>query len=82
MNQSFERETGLLDGVPRLLRFAISTAALEHAIPPSLVTERGKPPPVESSSEESSSSSDEAVQLASPVQLRHGRKVKKQNYRE
>ena len=88
VDQLFERETGLretglLDGVPRLLRFAISAAALERAI--GLVTEQGRPPRVvESSSEESSDSGDEAAQLASPVRLLQGRgrAVPKRNYRE
>ena len=57
MDQSFEREVRPLDGAPRLLRFAISAAALERAV--GLVTERGPPPRIESSSEESSSSTDD-----------------------
>lgn len=83
VDRSFERETVILEGVPRLVRFAISAAAMEDAI--GCVKDRGAPAPVDSSEDEpSSSSGDECVQLASPVRpalvLAHGRRVRRVDY--
>ena len=84
VDQSFERETVILEGVPRLVRFAmISAAAMEDAI--GRVKERGAPAPVDSSEDEpSSSSGDEGAQLASPVRpalvLAHGRRARRVDY--
>ena len=83
VDRSFERETVILEGVPRLVRFAISAAAMELAI--GRVKERGAPAPVDSSEDEpSSSSGDEGAQLASPVRpalvLAHGRRVRRVDY--
>ena len=59
IDQVFEREVHALEGMLRVLRFAIPSASMQQAI--NLVKERGPPPPVDSSSDDGSSDSGDGA---------------------